>query len=164
MRECFETAARRHEVHAGSEVHRARVEAEIRRDYDLLNVPADARIVRLVTAAARRLGCEVRVRATGGGCDANVLNGKGLQIANLGTGMREIHTVKEWIDLRDARGAAARWRSLSTCSARTTPALGGAWPFGYTDQRAMAARSSLNRRAAGSHGHTSAGRRARMAS
>jgi tripeptide aminopeptidase len=43
----------------------------------------------------------VRVRATGGGCDANVLNGKGLQIANLGTGMREIHTVKEWIDLRD---------------------------------------------------------------
>lgn len=101
MRECFETAAGRHEVGVGSEIYRARVEAEIRRDYDRLNVPADARIVRLVTAAARGLGREVRVRATGGGCDANVLNGKGLQIANLGTGMREIHTVKEWIDLRD---------------------------------------------------------------
>jgi len=30
-----------------------------------------------------------------------VLNQKGLVVANLSTGMREIHTVKEWLDLKD---------------------------------------------------------------
>jgi di/tripeptidase len=30
-----------------------------------------------------------------------VLNQKGLVVANLSTGMREIHTVNEWLDLKD---------------------------------------------------------------
>ncbi|MBI3457670.1 MAG: M20/M25/M40 family metallo-hydrolase [Candidatus Rokubacteria bacterium] len=106
MRECFEEAARRHEVRAGSETIRARAETEIDREYDLLNLPADARIVRLVREAAGGLDRDFQVRATGGGCDANVFNGRGLQVANLGTGMREIHTVKEWLDLRDVEAAA----------------------------------------------------------
>ena len=37
----------------------------------------------------------------GGGCDANVLNRRGFQVANLGTGMRDIHTVKEWLRVSD---------------------------------------------------------------
>ncbi len=106
MRRCFEEAARRHEAWAGDTAYLARVEAEIHRDYDLLNVPPDARIVRLVREAAGKLGRDFQARATGGGCDANVLNGKGFQVANLGTGMREIHTVKEWLDLRDVHAAA----------------------------------------------------------
>jgi tripeptide aminopeptidase len=106
MRGCFEEAAGRHAVRAGDATYRARIEAEIHRDYDLLDLGPDARITRLVEAAARALGRPFRARATGGGCDANVLNGKGLQVANLGTGMREIHTVKEWLDLRDVHQAA----------------------------------------------------------
>jgi tripeptide aminopeptidase len=43
----------------------------------------------------------LKTLATGGGCDANVLNQKGLEVANLSTGMREIHTVHEWLDLKD---------------------------------------------------------------
>jgi tripeptide aminopeptidase len=35
-----------------------------------------------------------------------VLNRKGIQVANLGTGMREIHTVNEWLDLDDLDHAA----------------------------------------------------------
>jgi putative aminopeptidase FrvX len=34
-------------------------------------------------------------------CDANVLNHRGLVVANLGTGMRDIHTVREWLDAND---------------------------------------------------------------
>jgi tripeptide aminopeptidase len=101
MRDCFEAAAARHEAASDGRVHRARVEAEVQRDYDPMNVPGDARIVRLARGAAEKLGRTLKVRSTGGGCDANVLNGHGLEIANLGTGMREIHTVKEWLDLRD---------------------------------------------------------------
>jgi tripeptide aminopeptidase len=54
-----------------------------------------------VRAAAKNLRVNVKTLATGGGCDANVLNQKGLEVANLSTGMREIHTVKEWLDLKD---------------------------------------------------------------
>jgi tripeptide aminopeptidase len=66
-----------------------------------MDVPESAPIVKLVHAAAKNLGLEVKTLATGGGCDANVLNQKGLVVANLSTGMREIHTVNEWLDLKD---------------------------------------------------------------
>ena len=55
----------------------------------------------LVTAAAQGLGHELRTRSTGGASDANVFAGRGIEIANLGCGMREIHTVNEWVDVRD---------------------------------------------------------------
>jgi tripeptide aminopeptidase len=79
----------------------ARVEAKIERDYDRMDVPESAPIVQLVHAAAKNLRLQVNTLATGGGCDANVLNQKGLVVANLSTGMREIHTVSEWLDLKD---------------------------------------------------------------
>jgi len=66
-----------------------------------MDVPESAPIVQLVHAAAKNLRLEVKTLATGLGCDANVLNQKGLVVANLSTGMREIHTVREWLDLKD---------------------------------------------------------------
>ena len=101
MVQCLEEAAARHVLEEDGKTVRATVEAKVERDYDRLDVPDDSPLVRLVQAAARNLGLEVRTMATGGGCDANVLNKKGLQVANLATGMREIHTVKEWLDLND---------------------------------------------------------------
>ena len=101
MRACFLEAARRHRLTVDGRTYEARVEVEIQRDFDPMALPPDSRIVRLVTRASRNLGRDLLTRPTGGGCDANVLNGRGLQVANLGTGMREIHTVKEWLDLRD---------------------------------------------------------------
>ena len=66
-----------------------------------MHVPDDSAIVRLVQSAAKNLRLELKTLATGGGCDANVFNQKGLEVANLSTGMREIHTVNEWLDLKD---------------------------------------------------------------
>ncbi len=101
MRVCLEEAA----AHYAREIDGKRflplVEAQIDRDYDRMNIPDDSVIVRLVQAAANNLGMQLRTMATGGGCDANVLNRKGLEVANLSTGMRDIHTVKEWLDLND---------------------------------------------------------------
>jgi tripeptide aminopeptidase len=79
----------------------ATVEAKIERDYDRMEVPDGAPIVQLVTAAANNLNLKLKILATGGGCDANVLNQKGLTVANLSTGMQEIHTVNEWLNLND---------------------------------------------------------------
>ena len=101
MQRCLEEAAARHSIEIDGKRHQARVEAKIERDYDRMDVPESAPIVRLVHAAAKNLNLEVQTSATGGGCDANILNQKGLVVANLGTGMREIHTVNEWLDLKD---------------------------------------------------------------
>lgn len=101
MRQCLEEAATRHTLELDGKHHTARVEAKIDRDYDRMDVPDNAPIVKLVHSAAKNLNLEVKTLATGGGCDANVLNQKGLVVANLSTGMRDIHTVNEWLDLND---------------------------------------------------------------
>jgi tripeptide aminopeptidase len=101
MRRCLEEAAARHTLTLNGKRFEARVEAKIERDYDRMDVPDSAPIVQLVQAAAKNLNLELKTLATGGGCDANILNQKGLEVANLSTGMRDIHTVKEWLDLND---------------------------------------------------------------
>jgi tripeptide aminopeptidase len=101
MRSCLEEAAARHQLRLDEKIFRAKVDAKIERDYDQMHVPDEAPIVRLVCAAAKNLDVAIRTQATGGGCDANVLNQKGLEVANLSTGMRDIHTVNEWLDLKD---------------------------------------------------------------
>lgn len=101
MLQCLEEAAADHVLELDGKRFQASVEAQIERDYDRMHVPDDSAIVRLVLAAAKNLRVELKTLATGLGCDANVLNRKGLEVANLSTGMREIHTVNEWLDLKD---------------------------------------------------------------
>jgi tripeptide aminopeptidase len=101
MKRSLEEAATAHSLDLEGQRHSARVEAKIDRDYDRMDVPESAPIVKLVHAAAKNLRLDLKTQATGGGCDANVLNQKGLVVANLSTGMREIHTVNEWLDLND---------------------------------------------------------------
>ena len=101
MLSCLQDAAARHTLKVGEGQFTATVDAKIERDYDRMDVSDGAPIVQLVRAAAKNLRVDVKTCATGGGCDANVLNQKGLEVANLSTGMREIHTVKEWLDLKD---------------------------------------------------------------
>ncbi len=106
MRRCFEEAAARHRVVVDGQLRQARAEVRVERAYDRLELGDEAPIVRLMTAAARRIGRPFRTRATGGGCDANVFAGHGLEVANLGCGMRAIHTVSEWVDLKDVAATA----------------------------------------------------------
>jgi tripeptide aminopeptidase len=101
MLQCLEEAAAGHVLELEGKRFQATIEAQIERDYDRMHVPDDSAIVRLVQAAAKNLRVELKTLATGLGCDANVLNRKGLEVANLSTGMREIHTVNEWLDLKD---------------------------------------------------------------
>jgi tripeptide aminopeptidase len=106
MLRCLQDAAARQTLELSGGRFTAKVEAKIERDYDRMDVPEGAPIVQLVREAAKSLRLEIKTLATGGGCDANVLNQKGLEVANLSTGMREIHTVKEWLDLKDLNFSA----------------------------------------------------------
>lgn len=101
MRQALREAAERHQIVVNGETVKAWVEERIEREYDAMNVADDSTVVRLVMQAATNLGHQVKTLATGGGCDANVFNKRGLQVANLGTGMQAIHTVKEWLNVQD---------------------------------------------------------------
>jgi tripeptide aminopeptidase len=101
MRRRFEDAVAGRAVRVGSREHRASAEVTVDHQYDRLEVPDGAAIVALVAGAARALGRSCPTRATGGGSDANVFAALGLEMGNLACGMREIHTVNEWADVRD---------------------------------------------------------------
>jgi tripeptide aminopeptidase len=101
MRECFERAASAHRMLLDGQERTGRSEVRVLRSYERLHLDTNARIVRLVERAARRLGRPFRTRASGGGSDANVFTSRGLEVANLACGMRDIHTVNEWVDVKD---------------------------------------------------------------
>jgi tripeptide aminopeptidase len=101
MRRCFEEAAALHSVATDGDTRRARVDFIVERQYEAMNVPDESPIVRLIVAAGERLQSHVTVTGMGGGCDANILNRRGFEVANLGTGMRQIHTANEWLDIND---------------------------------------------------------------
>lgn len=97
----FEEAASKYEVTVEGKTTKGRIKANVSQEYFAMDVSDDSRVVQLVKGAAARLGKEVKTLASGGGCDANIFNKKGIECANLGTGMRAIHTVNEWLDVKD---------------------------------------------------------------
>ena len=106
MIKCFEDAAAKYEVTVEGVTTKASVESSVTREYYAMDVSDDSRVVRLVKEAASRMGLDVKTLASGGGCDANIFNKRGIECANLGTGMRAIHTVKEWLDVKDMYASA----------------------------------------------------------
>ena len=106
MLACLRDAAAGATLELDGRLHEVRVESRISRSYDRMDVSAETVIVQRVHEAARNLGLAVDTVAKGGGCDANVLNKRGLQVANLASGMRDIHTVHEWLDVNDLVTAA----------------------------------------------------------
>jgi len=101
MVQCFREAVARASIELDGKKVGAQLDFVAAPEYGPMNVSEDAPIVKKVVEAARRTGRVVKPEAMGGGCDANVLNQRGLVVANLGTGMRDIHTVREWLDVND---------------------------------------------------------------
>jgi tripeptide aminopeptidase len=120
MIKCLEDAASKYEVTVEGVTTRGRVESEVTREYFAMDVPDDSRVVKLVKQAASRMGLQVETMSSGGGCDANIFNRKGIECANLGTGMRAIHTVKEWLDVKDMYAAAEMTLEIMRLNGETT--------------------------------------------
>ena len=106
MTKCLEDAAAKYEVTVAGKTTKGSVEAHVEREYSSMDVSDSSHVVQLVLKAAQRMGLDVKTMASGGGCDANIFNRKGIECANLGTGMRAIHTVKEWLDVKDMYASA----------------------------------------------------------
>ncbi|MCK5686008.1 M20/M25/M40 family metallo-hydrolase, partial [bacterium] len=78
-----------------------RIEAVIENDFPNTNIPDDHKAIVLAKKAAKNIGITLESATTGGGADANVFFNKGIVAGVLGTGMTNVHTVNESIDIKD---------------------------------------------------------------
>ena len=78
-----------------------KVETRVERSYSRTCIPGNHPLVDLARRAADRLGRGMRTKISGGGSDANVFFEKGIPLGILGTGMREVHSVREYVALED---------------------------------------------------------------
>ncbi len=77
------------------------VEIKIIADYPALSIPSDAPVLQRLARGAETAQKDVKQIVAGGGSDANIFCGKGLQTAIIATGMDKVHTINEQLDLGD---------------------------------------------------------------
>ena len=100
MQRCFEDAVGRHEG--------AGLEREIQSSYHRFRLSEEDEVVRVASAAARKLGLEVKLETGGGGSDANIFNEKGIPAVICATGARDPHSLGETVSI-SGMAKAAEW-------------------------------------------------------
>ncbi len=85
---------------------KAKTEIKINKEYDCYNLSSDDRIVKIAIKAAKKIGLSSSFHASGGGSDANVYNKKGLSSVALAVGMEKVHTVDEYILVKNLKNTA----------------------------------------------------------
>ena len=103
---CFEEEISMYKEAFPSEDGLPRVETAVRSDFLVMKVPEDHRVIALAQEAASRLGREMKTKTSGGGSDGNIFFEHGIVVGILGTGMKDMHTVRESIRLHDMVKAA----------------------------------------------------------
>jgi len=96
----FQDVIREYKNESGEDALPA-LETLIENDFQPLSIPDNHLTVSLARKAAKNLGKQMITRTTGGGSDANIFFEKGLITGVLGTGMRNVHTVRENILMDD---------------------------------------------------------------
>ena len=86
----------------------AKVDIEIEESYEAFHFKHDSPVVQLAIQTNNNLGIPAKTSIGGGGSDANILNKKGLSVAVIGTGMRQVHTLDEYILISDLE-LGAKW-------------------------------------------------------
>ena len=77
------------------------VRIDIHPDFKRTLIPENHPVVRMAFDAAQRLKRTISLQTAGGGSDANVFFQKGIFTGVLGTGMTDVHSVREHVSLQD---------------------------------------------------------------
>lgn len=85
---------------------KAKAEVKINREYYCYNLSADDQVVKIAMKAAKDMGLEPELHPSGGGSDANVFNKKGFPSVDLAIGMEKVHTVDEYILVKNLKNTA----------------------------------------------------------
>ncbi|QIG50966.1 M20/M25/M40 family metallo-hydrolase [Nordella sp. HKS 07] len=79
----------------------AEVKFEHAASYPPFRLAEDSPAVRHATAGMKKLGIKVNLIFSPGGLDANWLDKHGIPTVTIGSGQREVHTIKEYVELDD---------------------------------------------------------------
>ena len=82
---------------------KTKAEVKINREYYCYNLSTDDRVVKIAMKAAKDMGLEPLLHPSGGGSDANVFNKKGFPSVDLAIGMEKVHTVDEYILVKNLK-------------------------------------------------------------
>ena len=74
---------------------------DVHPDFKSTCIPETHPVVQMALHAAERLNRSVSLQIAGGGSDANVFFQKGIVTGVLGTGMTDVHSVREYVDVQD---------------------------------------------------------------
>ena len=77
------------------------LEHAVEKEFTRTDIPENHRVVTLASQAATNLNRTMVCKSTGGGADANVFSQHGIDLGVIGTGMMDMHTVKESVKLDD---------------------------------------------------------------
>jgi len=70
-------------------------------DFPVMQLSTTDTVIRLIDQAAASIELKLRYEVAGGGSDANIFNGYGLQTAIVATGMTHVHSTEEQVSLQD---------------------------------------------------------------
>lgn len=101
IREVFATTVAAWTDPTGSAKGAPSLSVEVRQDFPVMQLNREDRVMRRVDAAARSIGLELSYEKAGGGSDANIFNGHGLATAIVATGMTNVHSTNEQVELQD---------------------------------------------------------------
>lgn len=73
----------------------------VEEDFPVMQLSVEDTTIRLVDKAGQAIGLKLSFETAGGGSDANILNGYGLQTAIIATGMTHVHSTDEQVSLQD---------------------------------------------------------------
>jgi tripeptide aminopeptidase len=116
MEDCLKRAVKKVKVRAGGKLLLPRYEFLLEQKFPNLRIDKANPVLPLIAAAMREEGLKMKPSASGGGTDGNIMYGHGIKAPILSTGMRDVHTTHEYLDLKDFFGCArltlkvlARW-------------------------------------------------------
>ncbi len=101
MEDCLKKAVRKVKVRADGRLVTPRYEFQVEQKFPNLRIDRDNPVLPLIAAAMKEEGFKMKPSASGGGTDGNILYGHGIQAPVLATGMRNVHTTAEYLDLGD---------------------------------------------------------------
>lgn len=101
MKAAFEKAVKRFTKKIDGKICKPELKFVAEERYPAVRIAKTHPVVKGAVAAAKQIGISLKPIACGGGCDANVLAGKGFTLPNLGTGVRGYHTTKEYLLLKE---------------------------------------------------------------
>ncbi len=101
MEDCLKKAVRAVKVRDGSRLITPRYEFLLERKFPNLRIDRTNPLMPLIGAAMAAEGIKMRPSSSGGGTDSNILYGHGIKAPVLATGMRDVHTTGEYLDLKD---------------------------------------------------------------